>query len=301
MRPRRSMPLAVGALLLAVSLSGCNHDQPSGTEALDAPQSAAAPGPAGSTDAPPSSPADPASDAASSSADAASSPTSSSVPATDPHDLDVHQLADAIQQAISTYHSAHVSVRMSGGSTDLRAQGDVKYTSHGPLMRMRMHMPTLGVRAVKVLMAHRMVYLAMPPMTPRGRWVAIDPTDPNSPLGPSAGAVSKIDPMQSFQVVEKGVRKVRYLGPDSVQGDPAYHYKVTVDTRAAAKATGQPVNPMAPRMVSYDIWLDGQNRMRRMKLSELGIRIVSDVSDWGVPVHVQAPPPSRVLTMGNGA
>lgn len=300
MRTRRSSPLAAGALLLAAALSGCSHDQPSGTEALDAPQRAAAPQTASapeSAGASPSaggtapSPTTPATTGAATPASPASPP--------DSHDLDVHQLAAAIQHAISTYHSAHVTVRMTGGSTDLRAQGDVKYTSGGPLMRMRMHIPSLGVRVVKLLMVHRMVYLAMPPMTPRGRWVAVDPTDPNSPLGPSAGALSKIDPMQSFRVVEKGVRKVRYLGPDPVQGDPAYHYKVTVSTRAAARATGQPVNPLVPRLVSYDIWLDGQNRMRQMRLSELGVRMVSDVTKWGVSVHVQAPPPSRVLTMGS--
>jgi len=300
MRLRRSIPLAVGATLLVVSLSGCNRAQSTGTEALDAPQSATGPSP--SAPSPAGSPADessgPAAPTGSPSLATPATPTSPA-PADDSHVLDVHELAAALQHAVTTYHSLHVSMRMTGGTTELRAQGDVKYTADGPQMRMRMHMPSLGVRAVKVLMVHRMVYLAMPPMTPRGRWVAVDPTDPNSPLGPSAGAVAKIDPMQSFQVVEKGVRKVHYLGAETLAGDPAFHYKVTVDTRAAARATGQPVNPMVPRMVSYDIWLDGQNRMRRMVLRELGVRMVFDASRWGVPVHVQAPPPSRVLTMGN--
>lgn len=295
MRLRRSIPLALGATLLVGSLSGCNHAQDTGTEALDAPQSAtAAPSPAGS-------PADASSGPSPTGTPFPATPAAptSPAPAADSHVLDVPELAAALQHAISTYHSMHVSMRMTGGVTDLRAQGDVRYTADGPLMRLRMHMSSLGVRAVKLLMVHRMVYLAMPPMTPRGRWVAVDPTDPNSPLGPAAGAVAKIDPMQSFEVVEKGVRKVRYLGEDTLAGDPAFRYKLTVNTRAAARATGQPVNPMVPRMVSYDIWLDGQNRMRRMTLSELGVRMVFDVSRWGLPVHVQAPPPSRVLTMGS--
>lgn len=289
MRGRRTGPVVVAAML-AMAVAGCSRGQPSGTEALDAPQSASAAGP--STGASPSNEAPaPAASAT------ATAPTTPAAPRGG-HVLGVHQFAVAIRNAVSTYHSVHVSMRMTG-STAMRAEGDVRYTAHGPLMRLRMQMPELGTGTMRLRMVGGMVYLAMPPMTPRGRWVAIDPSDPNSALGPSAGALTKINPMQSFMVIEKGVRKLRYVGRDTVQGEPAFHYRVTVDTRAAANVTGQPANPMLPRMVGYDIWLDRQNRMRRMRLDELGVTIVSNLSDWGVPVHVQAPPPSRVLTMGS--
>ncbi len=302
MRLRRPAPLAVAATVLALSVTGCTHDQQSGTEALDAPQSAA---PAAHDSGSPAtgSPSSPSPDATDTPvpSPSTSSRSANSATTSGPAALDVAGLAASIRHTMATYRSAHVSMRMSGTST-ITASGAVRYTSRGPQMKMRMRMPSLGVKTVQMRLVGGKVYLAMPPLTPRGKFVLLDPSDPNNPYASSVAGLTQLNPLRSFQAVEQALRKVRYVGRDTVQGEPMAHYRVTVDSRAAAKITGQQLPTTVPRRITEDLWLDGKQRMRKMRLRELGMTVVSTVSDWGAPVHVRPPARANVLTMpGSGA
>jgi hypothetical protein len=53
-----------------------------------------------------------------------------------------------------------------------------------------------------------------------------------------------------------------------------------------------------PEEISYDLWLDDQFRARRMSTTiEAGTPVTMDVqlSEWGSPVDIEAPPKAQVV------
>ena len=81
---------------------------------------------------------------------------------------------------------------------------------------------------------------------------------------------------------------------------------MTVDPSAAVAAMGDGTVPTdaasALEDVSYDLWLDDQDLMRRMQLDAPGgggMTITTD--DWGEPVTVKAPPASAIIQLPGSA
>jgi hypothetical protein len=70
---------------------------------------------------------------------------------------------------------------------------------------------------------------------------------------------------------------------------------LTVDAKKAAKAQGTPVPPGAQKQISYDLWIDEQDLMRRMQFDEGRGGMTMTMSDWGKPVTVKAPPASAIM------
>jgi len=104
-----------------------------------------------------------------------------------------------------------------------------------------------------------------------------------------------MNPLNSFAGMKQGVRKVRYVGHQTVDGTPTEHYVVTVDSAALAKAMKQPRMAALPQQLTYHMWFDQKDLLRRMRFQVQGLTTRMDVSRWGEPVHVSAPPKSKVV------
>ncbi len=78
-----------------------------------------------------------------------------------------------------------------------------------------------------------------------------------------------------------------------------------MDAKKAAKAQGQPYQQGMPETITYDMWIDGSDLMRRIEfdLGALGGEaagadgMVMTMSDWGKPVSVKAPPANAIVEM----
>ena len=130
---------------------------------------------------------------------------------------------------------------------------------------------------------------------PEGKFIELDADDPNSPFG-DLGGIGQGDPLASFDAFDAGLEEVRYLGPEDVDGEQMDHYVLTVDAKAAAKASGTPMGSL-PKSLTYDLWLDGEDLMRRMQSDVGGGGLTMTMSDWGEPVTVEAPPRSAIMPM----
>ena len=95
-------------------------------------------------------------------------------------------------------------------------------------------------------------------------YAEIRPGDKSSPFAGMAGQMQGVDPRDTFKAFENGLRKVDFVGEESVHGEDLEHYRLTVDFRAAAKAQGMPRMAGMPRTVAYDMWLDEDALMRRV-------------------------------------
>ena len=134
-------------------------------------------------------------------------------------------------------------------------------------------------------------------------------------LGPFAGGASPADLLASLTAMAGSERT---LGTGAVRGVPVTEYQVNIDpAKAAAKVPGWErgvfTQIFGKAAIPVDVWVDGQNQVRRLTLtlhmpggkggSSLGMpasaRLVqsTDFYDFGVPVKLSAPPAAQVASM----
>ena len=159
-----------------------------------------------------------------------------------------------------------------------------------------MQIPGMSSGGVEMRMVDGVIYMAMPPMTPKGKFLKIDPNDNSNPMaGQFSGLGDQMDPLRSFDAFDTGLKKVDYLGVESVDGEDMGHYVLTVDTAAGMKALGQQVPQGLPKTMTYDVWLDQDDLLRRMQMQLAGISMDMRMSDWGKKVTVTAPPAGALV------
>lgn len=208
---------------------------------------------------------------------------------------DAKELLAAMKAAVEENETAHLVMEMGGNGQSMSAEGDVSYVGDSTSMQLTMQSPEMGQGAIEVRMLDGVMYMSMPPMTPEGKFLELDLNDPNSPLG-NLGGVTQGDPLETFKAFDEGLRDVKYLGSEEVDGEEMDHYVLTVDGKAAAEAQGAPAGSV-PDELTYDLWLDDQDLMRRVQYTMAGGGVTISMSDWGEPVTVKAPAPGAIMQM----
>lgn len=209
--------------------------------------------------------------------------------------LDKAGLVEAVTSGPVKAGSAHVTMSM-GGAASLTAEGDVDYRGSTPEMSMTMSMAQLGSGRMEMRFVDGILYMTIPQVTPAGKFMRIDPQDKSNPMSETFGSITKqMDPLNSIRSLKAGVRTVEFVGAESVDGEDADHYRVTVNTAAMLKAMGQKHLAGMPRTLTYDMWLDGKDLLRRMRFTLSGMQVDMSMSRWGEPVDVHAPPPGKVV------
>jgi hypothetical protein len=225
-------------------------------------------------------------------------PSESSEPAAAQGGYDAQELLAAMKAAVAKSESAHLTLKASGAQA-MTGEGDVSYAGDTTVMQMKMTSPSLGEGTVEMRLVDGVMYMAMPPMTPAGKFIKLDTKDPNSPFG-GLGGITQGDPLATFEAFDAGLKKAVYVGREDVDGEQMDHYVLTVDAAKAAKAQGAPATGPAGD-ITYDLWLDDQDLMRRMQLDtpQGGMTITTD--HWGEPVTVKAPPASAIISLPGSA
>jgi hypothetical protein len=267
-RSRAARAACVPVLLLA--LGACSADETRQVSSETSP-SATAPSPA----------------------EDASATSAAEADGSDPGDADQgswdqETLVPAMMAAMEDKETAHVTMSVTGDGVTMAAEGDVAYRGKRSEMAMVLDGGAFGGGTVEMRVVDRVAYLSMPPMTEEGKFVEIRPDDPGSPLAGMADQM-QVDPRDSVKAFRSGLRKVTFLGVESVSGEDLERYRVKVDFRAAAKAQGVPPMAGAPKTVDYDMWLDEDALVRRMELDMAPMNMVMELSAWGEPVTIEAP------------
>jgi hypothetical protein len=152
---------------------------------------------------------------------------------------------------------------------------------------------------------------------PAGKpWVALDAGNSSgldtSLFGPFGGT-DPADLLASLTAVSSSVTS---LGPATIRGVKVTGFRVDID---AAKAVARVpsweraglrafISSLGPGPIPVDVWVDGQNLVRRVKLSlhlpagegasaSTKMVQVTDFYDFGVPVRVSPPPASQVASI----
>lgn len=286
-RPSRTLlAAATVALLLGVTACGADDDTvPATADASDAAGQAPGEATAGSTTE---------QSETTETAEPTEEPEPTEAPVGAPGGYTAEQLLRAMKRAVREDRSAHFTMTMSAGGQEVTAEGDLDYTPRGPEMRMSMAGAAMGVGQIRMRLVDGVMYLAIPRMTPKGKFLSIDTNDPDSPY--AAMGLGQMDPVSTFDAFDAGLRKVRYVGEEHVSGEAMDHYRLTVDTGAATRAQGRPRVPGMPKRLAYHLWLDDADRMRKVTFDVDGLVAMDmTMSDWGKKVAVQAPPARKVV------
>ena len=266
-RLRRTLvPLTV---LACLSLTACQDDS----------EPAAAPLPSPTASSPEESPTTPAES-----------------PSTSPTlDAAAEAFLDRMRRGMGKQGSAHLVMTV-GGRAASSSEGDMRYGPGGSEIRLTTQMPGLSSGrdgAMQMVVLRDAAYLSIPGLTPAGKFIRIGKDNPR--FKELAGASLQLSPDQSVKAFRAGLISVEERGRETVQGEPATRYDVTADSVRALQAQGGDVVPGMPETLTYRVWLDDQDRMRRLGLSIQGVKLTMEISRWNEPVDITAPPRSALV------
>jgi len=230
------------------------------------------------------------------------SPDSAESQAADGEEIDAEEFTKLVSEAVDHSTTAHIAMRLESQGLTMTATGVADYTGDDPAMALKMRAPAMGAGVIEIRMVDRVMYMAMPMIDSSGKFLKIDLDDPNNPLADSVGDMTSFDPQSTLQMFSQGLQKVVKVGVEDIDGDTTTHYRVTTDTTAMQESLeGATPGATLPDVLTYDVWLDDQYRMRRMT-TEIGDQasVVMEASDWGAPVTITAPPASQVEDMPAG-
>jgi hypothetical protein len=194
--------------------------------------------------------------------------------------------------------TAKFSMAMDASGQQITADGSLDMTGSSPAMKMSMDLTGMGTPIEMILLGGTM-YIAMP--DGNGTFMKMDLTDPNGPMGSMGDTLSGIDPKSLMDQLSPDVfKKVVYDGTETVRGQQLKRYTVTLDAAAVPMLKGMPSSSTAslPKTMTYDLWLDDQGRMAKFKmLMKKVLSMTMTYSDFGAPVAIKAPDPSKVQSM----
>jgi hypothetical protein len=205
-----------------------------------------------------------------------------------PTDPEVSDFLERMGAGLGDEGSATVKVRTTGVLAST-ARGVIAYDGTGSRLRMTTVVPALGQMPTRLVVTDRFTYVSAPGLTPPGKYLALPSDDP---LLQQWGGGGGLDPIGSLEAFQEGLREVRPLGRQRVGGTATTRYRLQVDAAASLAAQGRSAPPAMPETVGYDVWLDGEDRIRRLTTEVAGSRVVVELDRWGEQVTI-TPPPRR--------
>jgi LppX_LprAFG lipoprotein len=147
-------------------------------------------------------------------------------------------------------------------------------------------------------------------------WIRLDVQQAGQKLGIDFGQLFSQAGQNPGQILDllRASGSVETIGPETVDGASTTHYKATIELDKVAGEVGGAVGQAlydrlssqgAPSSIPVDVWVGDDGLVRRVALDETvasggqsaGVKLQLDVSDYGTPVTVTAPPSDQVLDL----
>lgn len=196
----------------------------------------------------------------------------------------------ALKAATKNGTTAHLTVDVDTAGEKVTMAGDTKIDASHPAMKMSMEVS--GEKVDLVVVDGKVYMQGFPGLAP-GKWATIDGS---SAVGKQiSGALGQADPARMYDQFDKAVTYIKYVGPDTVDGDKAYQYDLTLDTKSMAANLPAGQQGKLPKTIKYTVWVDESNHLRKVVFDILGSSAVMTMSHYGEPVDIKAPPPSDTV------
>lgn len=205
-------------------------------------------------------------------------------------------LTTHLTQAMTTRHSVHMAMSM-GSAMSMSA--DAAFANSQPKMAMTMQLVEAGKKvSVHERLIGKAAYVSIPGVTPAGKFFKITASTPE--LGAMMSSISGLNPDKLSASFAGDVKSLKYEGNATIDGTTVHKYAVKVDGRSALKtlggvasATKQELSQI-PATIEETLYLNSDNTMRRATMSLNGQKVTVDMTRWGEPVSVSAPPASQI-------
>jgi hypothetical protein len=227
--------------------------------------------------------------------------------------------------------SARIAMRMrmtmppNATAVTANATGVVGFRDRSVDLALHMAMPGAGTIRMREIMVWPVIYMRSPLFSAAlhgKRWLKLDMARLERANGVNLDALTSTgsnDPTEMLQTLESESDSVRNLGAATVRGVPTVHYRAVIDLAKAAKnapaARRAAVRKSDARLVEMlgtdrmpmDVWI-GQDRLVRRIAYRMSVPVAAtggtlamdmrlDFFDFGVPVHVTAPPAREVAEL----
>jgi hypothetical protein len=241
-------------------------------------------------------------------ADAPSSSTSTPSPSTTPDSghaakkVDPAAFVERLKTAAKSLTTARFTMTMDMSGQSVEANGALDMTGDQPAMRITMDLTGMGTPTDMRLVDGAM-YI-QDPTSGTGKYLKMDLSDPNGPLGDLGDAMDSYNPNEMISKMSPDAfRTVTDLGPETVGGRQLEHYRVVFETAGASQVfKNLPSSASLPKTMTYDMWLDSEDRMAKFKLLMKRVtQVTATYSDYGADVNITPPPSSQVMEMPSGA
>jgi hypothetical protein len=212
--------------------------------------------------------------------------------------VDPAEFVSRLKTAAQSLTTARFTMTMDLSGQSVQAKGALDMTGAQPAMDVTMDLTGMGTPTDMRIVGGNM-YI-QDPTTGSGKYIKMDLSDPNGPLAGMGDALDNYNPNQIIgKLSPHTFRKVTDLGSDSVGGQRVEHYRVVLDTGAVSKVfKNLPTSASLPKTVTYDMWLDSQDRMAKFTMLMKKVSLVkATYSDYGADVNITAPDPSDVMAM----
>jgi hypothetical protein len=276
-RSRTLTAIAAGAVVLT-ALAGCgSDDKAKDADAKSTPSSSSSPSASPSTDD---------GDVTGTTDSETSSPSDDGTPAAPGERLTKDNLVATMLAAMRDKKTAHMSMKI---GSSVSADADVRYSADKTEMKMSMDM---GSTKAVVILVDGVVYMQQ---SAGGKYVKIDKDTPG--MGSIVEQMAGLSPDGSIAAMRGALKKVEYVGSDTVDGAKVSKYRVSADTSAmAATLGGSADSGDLPKTVTYTLYVDSDQLMRRIDMTIADQDIQMLVTDWGKPVDIAAPAASEIMS-----
>lgn len=216
-------------------------------------------------------------------------------------ELTSETFAQAVTDAQLRAQTAHITADITAAGQQVTLEGDVRIgeslADYGA--DVTLSSPTMG-DGLRMVIVDEALYMNLGAMT-QDKFTKIDLGDPSSPMGQlMSQMMSSADPSASLKAMQDGLTGFEKVGTEEVDGVDTTHYRVEVDTSEVLAAQGMGDLPgmdgaQLPETLSYDLWIGDDDLMRRMSFSMgSAMSMTMNLTSWGEPVDISAPPPSQV-------
>jgi hypothetical protein len=264
----RAAVATVAAVPLALGLAACGNDKP---EATGYKPSAPAETPTASTP--------------------AATNTAAPVEPVPVAHLNRVSFVPAMTKAIAKQRSWHTTGKMTAnGSTLLTMDG--LQTANPVAMSMEMTGAAFQGKTAKVVVVKDTAYISIPGMTPAGKYLKFK-SGMNKEL---SDLVEGGDPTKIYKSFHSSLVDAKFVRTETIGGQQLDRYAVSVNTAKALAAQGKKVPAGVPKTLTYSMWLDKAHLIRRMTFDLGGVSMVMSMTDYNKPVHITAPPASKIVS-----
>ncbi|MEZ5321124.1 MAG: LppX_LprAFG lipoprotein [Microthrixaceae bacterium] len=210
-------------------------------------------------------------------------------------DVDKTEFMKRLTDSVKHYTTAHTTMSMSMSGQDITVNGEVDYRTTPASMAMTMKSAVAG-GDTEIILVDGMMYMKMASLG--DKYMKLSVADGASAMGSMTEITDSMDPVNAMKSMSDAVTVVKLVGEDTVDGAATKHYAMVIDSAKLTAGIGSAGSGSVPKQVTYNLWLDDQDRIRKteMDLGTVG-KVTMTLDRLGEPVTIAAPPADQISEM----